>query len=159
MQILNQDILNLVVLGLREQQVRAYDNNAVSLCEYLTNDGRKCVVGMLIPGTSGDLLFGTVDQQPKSFWNMLKPTGIEKKQHEPLFTFLQYWHDNLWPKHDRPPFKKDRKFSTVVVQESLEKRLSRWNQLYPDDQLSLEVATKFARDFEKGIRNASKQAQ
>jgi len=154
MQVSHQDVFNLIVLGLREQQVPAYDE-ARGVCQYLTDDGRKCAVGILLPGNSGGVFLGDVTVLPTAFWKMMNRMGIQLRAHKKLLHSFQRWHDKRWPKtrettaHRPEPHK----FTSKPTQVILQQWVDAWN-LDNEHKLSLAEATQFALDFEEGLRNA-----
>ena len=158
MQILNQDILNLIVLGMREQGTPAVDHADYGRCEYLTVDGRRCVVGMLLPGKTGDDFQGAVFEQDRPFWDLMNKFGVQKTAHADFLEWLQGWHDEIWPidKNDLTTPQRHMPFTSRVTQCSLEAYLATWHEdnADPDDHVSLRIANRFALDFEKGLRSA-----
>lgn len=156
MQILNQDILNLIVLGLREQGTPGIDHGDYDQCEYLTEGGLRCAVGMLFPGKTGGVFAGLVFKQDRAFWDLLNKFGVQKSAHAEFLDWLQDWHDDRWLKLTRNTPQAHRHFKSAPIQRTLEEHLRNWNEdnADPDDRVSLRIATRFALDFEKGLRNA-----
>jgi hypothetical protein len=154
MQVSHQDVFNLIVLGLREQQVPAYDE-ARGVCQYLTDDGRKCAVGILIPGNSGDVFVGDVTILPTAFWKMMNRMGIQSRAHKKLLKSFQHWHDSKWPKNYKSKARRPEphKFTSTPTQTSLQLWVDAWN-VDNEHKLSLTEATQFSLDFEEGLRNA-----
>ncbi len=150
MQVSHQDVFNLIVLGLREQQVPAYDE-ARGVCQYLTDDGRKCAVGILLPGNSGGVFVGDLNILPTAFWKMMNRMGIQSRVHKKLLKYFQHWHDAHWPKISK--YREPHKFTSKPTQASLQLWVDAWNRCN-EHKLSLAEATQFSLDFEEGLRNA-----